>query len=286
MRGKTLVTATLALVLATGGDALAQASIKVIPLEALDTTRHLDNDEITFCINQNSVLAEFDRAVATALADAVLLTPKFYDILVPTRRPLTDFRILLDERLLFVKLTNDCDAMMGFRNSPALVPEFMSVTQAYFTSRSLFFSTDANVTSLASLKAGDKVGTRMGAPGDNAFHSYLQTLPKDSRPSRIPYPDNTLLIERLQDGSVSTIYAWELAPHFATDGQPETLNIKASFPAPFSTVPLEFSIAVLKQNTFVRDLLNGAIEQLISDGTIEDTLASLGIPPGIPAAGE
>jgi polar amino acid transport system substrate-binding protein len=240
-----------------------------IPPELLDETRSLDDDELTFCLNTDSVLVEFDRAVAQAITDTLLLEATFHEMVYPTAPYKYDFRLPLTESQLFVTITNNCDAFMGFRITPDSIPDWLTVSRPYLESRMIFVTTNESYRSFAEIPAGEKIGVRMGGTGHRELRTFLQALPQGQRPSQVPYPNNELLIERLRDGSVSAILVWEFAPYFATSGNVELLGLKTSFEPPFPVPPLQFSATMLKQDTFVRGLIDDAIEELISNGALQ-----------------
>ena len=110
------------------------------------------------------------------------------------------------------------------------------------------------------------------------LRAYLQSLPEDRRPSQVPYPNNQLLAERLADGTLSNILVWELAPLYAvTEGRLDGAMITAVFEPPFAVPPLQFSAAMLRQDTFVRGLIDQAIEELTASGEL-DRIASDHLP--------
>lgn len=249
-----------------------------VPPELLDETREVNDDEISFCLNTASVLVDLDRAVAQAIGDALLLDVTFHETKTPFKVAQFDFRIPLTERELFLAMNNDCDAFIGIRLSPGRTPDWMTISQPYYRSRVLFASTNEAYRSFADVPAGEKIGSRLGAPGDAVFTSYLRSLPQGQRPQRVPYPDNKTLLDRLQDGAVSTIFIWELAPYFASGGDVAAMGFKSSFEPPFAIQQLEFGVAFLRQDTYMRGLVDEAISALAADGTIAALAEEAGIP--------
>src|SRR5699024_4215776 len=93
-----------------------------IPRELLDSRTILDGDEITFCYYEHSINAALDMAVAEAIGSMLLLTTNLHSTSGPINVPGIDFiPIGIDD--LFILLTNDCDAFMGFTLASGAYPE-------------------------------------------------------------------------------------------------------------------------------------------------------------------
>lgn len=240
-----------------------------IPPELLDETRSLDDDQLKFCLNTDSAMVEFDRAVATAVAETLLLEPVFHELVYPSAPYKYDFRIPLTEAQLFVTITNWCDAFMGFRITPNSIPGWLTVSRPYLESRMMFVTTNESYRSFAEIPAGEKIGVRMGGTGHRELRAFLQAMPEGQRPSQVPYPNNDFLVQRLADGTLPVILVWEFAPYYASGGNIGSLGLKTTFEAPFPIPALQFSAAMLRQDTFVRGLIDDAIEELMSDGSLQ-----------------
>ncbi len=251
----------------------SEGGVPVISPEFLDERRSLDDDSITFCLNPDSALMEFDRDIAQAIADVLLLDADFYELVSPVAPYRYDYRLPQSEAQLFLNITNNCDAIAGYRLTADSVPQWLTVSRPYLETRVAFVTTDENYRSFADLPAREEIGVRMGATGHRELRAHLRTLPAEQRPIQVPYPTNELLIERLRDGSLSTILVWELAPILASEGDPGGLGIKATFPPPFPIQPLLFGVAIPRQDTFLRGLVDDAIEELVSTGAVEDILS-------------
>lgn len=254
------------------------SSLPMVSPEFLDQSRDINDDEILFCLNTTSALVEMDREIAQAIGDALLLNVRFHEVKSPFVIKPYDFRIPLSERDLFVTITNNCQAFMGVRLVPGQIPQWMTVSTPYYASRSVMATTDPAITGFADIAAGSDIGSRLGSPGDAQFSTYLRSLGESGRPRRIPYPSNDVLLERLAEGSVDTVFIWEPALYLAGNGDPASLGIAATFPPPFSVPAIEFGVALLSQDTFVRGLIDEAIVALRADGTLADIIDAHAIP--------
>lgn len=248
------------------------AGVAPVPPEFLDETRRLEENRIVFCINAASVLADFDRAVAQAMTDALLLEAGFHDVETPFRTFPYDFRVRLAERDLFVEINNNCSALMGVR-LVTVMPDWMTVSRPYYSTRAVMVATDPAITGLGALPAGARIGSVLGSPGDNLLTRYLAALPEAQRPGRVPYPDYALALERLQDGSVQAAFIWEPALWYASDGDPAAMGIVSVFEPPFAVPPVAFGVALLVEDTFTRGLIDTAIAALEESGALDALIA-------------
>jgi len=263
----------LALAGLVASPALAQPQNLAIPPGILDLTRQLSDNTIRFCINTASVLSGLDRGLAETIADALLIEAEFYEVNSPFAVPPYDFRIPFPERELFIIFNNNCDAFMGVRLSAGNMPEWMSISRPYFSTRAVIASTDPAITSWADIPAGAQVSSRMAAPGDVNFTAFLRTLPENERPSRVPYPDYGLVLDRLRDGSVQAAFVWEPALWFASDGDPEAIGVTSVFAPPFTVPPIGFGVAFMAEDTFTRELIDAAIATLDASGALDALIA-------------
>lgn len=255
------------------------SSLPMVPPEFLDETRNVNDDEIIFCLNASSALVEMDRDIAQAIGDALLLNVRFYEVQTPFATDAYDFRIPLSERDLFVTITNHCQAFMGVRLSPGRIPQWMTISAPYYASRSVIVTADPAITGFADIAADADIGSRLGSPGDAQFTTYLRALGDSGRPRRIPYPNNATLLDRLADGSIDAAFIWEPALYLAGDGDPAALGITTTFPPPFSVPSVDFGVALLSQDTFMRGLIDEAITSVRADGTLAGIVDAYAIPP-------
>jgi polar amino acid transport system substrate-binding protein len=237
--------------------------------ELLDESRTLAEDSLTFCVNPDSPMADFDRAVAQSIAEVQLLDMTIHDVVNPTAPYKYDYRIPLTETELFVTITNNCDAFLGYRLVASSVPDWGTVSRPYFESKVVFVSKNPAYRSFGDLPAGHKIGVRLASTGHRELRTYLQSLPKDQQPTQVPYPNNDFLLQRFADGTLDTIMVWEFAPLYATGGEPVSLGIATTFEAPFPIPSLQFGAVMLKKDTFVRGLIDDAIDELTTSGELK-----------------
>lgn len=262
--------------------ALAQpSSVPWVPMDFLDLTRKLNDDDITVCLNKASALVELDRQVAQAIGDTLLLNVTFVELVSPVVPYKYDFRIPFPERGLYLEMTNKCQALMGLRLTAGGIPEWLTVSAPYYRSRSVFAVTDATQSDFAAFDIGQAIGSRLGAPGDTQLTAYLRSMGDTGRPKRVPYPSNEILLDKIADASVSAAFIWEPALFLASDGNPEQLGITHTFDAPFASPVVEFGIAFPVQDTFLRGLFDEALRALVADDELASIISGFPIPPSL-----
>lgn len=253
-----------------------------IPSYFLEEGRRLAGDRITFCINEEGLLADFDRAVAHELAQVLLLEDTLVDIEAVRRTNELDYRLPLNQQELFIILTNECSAFMGFLLSTSGYADWLTITRPYLRTRFVLAVLEgADVGNLGNLPAGARVGTRMLSSADLNFTAFNGSLPPDRRWRRIPYPNNRLLLERLLDGSLDGILIWEPALHVGFGNDLEAAGVKVVPTTPFQGPVIDFGVVLKQRDIFLRQALDEAIAVLIEDGIATGLITELGIQGGI-----
>jgi len=266
----------LVLVLVQAPWASGQSQLPVVPPEFYEGFRRIEGDRITFCIDTRSYTADFDRSVAEAIAEALLLEPSIYEIEATYG---IDAEFFFED--LFIWLTDHCDAYMGYSVLPQAVPDWLTPTQPYASFRYVVAARDPSVWTLTDVPLSEPIGSQMVGVGDRALIAFLQARPAASRWRRIPYADNALLVQRLLDGSVGAILIWEPALLELTDGDPEAAGVHVIDASQLGNLYVPSGMVLRQQEAFVRDQIDTAIEALIANGTIARILEEHGLP-GIP----
>ncbi|MCW5697502.1 MAG: hypothetical protein KIS96_12320 [Bauldia sp.] len=251
-----------------------------VPDGFLDFTRRTDG-RIHFCLNMASAIVEYDRAVAEAIADSLLVPPNFFEIIDPYMSPYPfDYRFTVGALNLFVGVSNECDALMGYL-LPAYgtPPEWLTVTRPYLIAPTVFAVADPAYRRLEDIPPGMRIGTGLGEPGDATFRTYNNTRPASARWRRAVTPSPGDLVNGLLSGEYAGILIWEPGLHLALGGDPPEAGVSLAS-TPFSVPPLQFSVALPAAGAYVRGLLDQAITALEADGT----LRALAIEHGIASA--
>lgn len=132
----------------------------------------------------------------------------------------------------------------------------------------LVLKDDQSVKSVEDLK-GKKVGALAGSV-------TVQFLEKAGIPDVVVYPDQNTIIIELNNKRIDATYLEAPSAAWALQKDP-TLNIKIVD----EYVPEErwnAGVGIRKEDGALRDALNGAIAELIADGTISEILHKYGVP--------
>lgn len=244
--------------------------------EFLDRTRYLEGDAIRFCVYDDAITVELDRAVAAAIGDALLVRSEIVEISTPIAVEGIDF-FPFSEDELYIFLTNDCQAFMGFTLAPNVYPTWLTFSRPYATTEFVAVARAGYLTSLDSMPSGSIVGTTMLSEADVRFTAYLSTLPEATRWRRFPYPHAPILLERLADGTLDAALLW--APAFAKYGDDRLETV------PFERFALPtrgLGIALPVEDAFLRAALDAALGALADDGTLDAIFDSVGVPATVP----
>jgi polar amino acid transport system substrate-binding protein len=85
----------------------------------------------------------------------------------------------------------------------------------------------------------------------------------------MPYFSNDLVLERVADGTAGAGLVWETALTFATDGNPSEAGYHVLEGLPFQVPSIEIGIATRTEDRYLNEILSGAINALLADGSIE-----------------
>lgn len=265
-----------------GDPARAQGALPPVPRSFYEDRRELDGDRIRFCVNPEALTYEFDRDVATAIADVLLVSAEFYEIDPLKEAPPLDYRLGLTSDDIFTLLASECDAFVGFKLASAGYPEWMAFTRPYLETDFVLATSRGEYESLADIPTSERIGTRFTSQGDIDFVVFLQARREENRWGRAPYTDNRLLFERLAEGEVDTVLVWETALRVAQRRSliDEELRIIAA--RPFEPRPVRFGLVLESRDAYLRTLLDDAIASIVQEGIVADLLEAHGLPGRAP----
>lgn len=112
---------------------LGASQDEIIRYRSLRTT----GDRITFCVNAESITADFDRDLARALTETLLLDYRVSEFTTVPPTPPYDYRLLVDDLVVFRLLLNRCDAILGF-TLLTNYPLWMAPSPSYLSTRTVF----------------------------------------------------------------------------------------------------------------------------------------------------
>jgi polar amino acid transport system substrate-binding protein len=242
----------------------------------LDRTRYLEGDTIRFCVYDRAITLELDRAVAAAIADALLVQVEIVEVSTAIGVDGIDF-FPFSEDELYIFLTNECQAFLGFTLAADVYPEWLTFSRPYASTAFVAVARADDAAPANAWGGGAIVGTTMLSEADVRLAAYLATLPEAERWRRFPYPHAPILLERLADETLDAALVW--APALAAFGD-ETFEV-----VPFGRFELptrSLSIAMPSEDVFLRGAIDAAIGSLVEDGTLEALFREVSMPATVP----
>lgn len=241
----------------------------------------LEGDSLRFCVVNDNLLTEYHHDLAAELAATQLLSAVIVDVIpVVPSQPL-DYRLTLTEQQIYYVLANDCEVFMGLALSSSLSRwEWLVTSRPYHASRNVFVTLDPALEAWMDLPLDEAIGTRIQTSADIQLAVYLNGLAAENRWKRIPYYNNLVALEQLQEGQVSVALVWEPA---VVNYQAARVNLELTrLPLePLSVNPLQLGLGFRSQDAFIQTMMDTAINELNSLGIL-DQLAEKHMLPGLP----
>lgn len=250
-----------------------QGEVPFVPMDLLDTAIRVQGDSVTVCVFRNVATTAFDRAVSALIADSLLLDHRILE--VPA-----DFS-LFDEGdfyyTIYLHLVNDCDLVAGISLSAGMMPEWLATTAAYAAPPFVVVAdADTRARVLGDVPAGESVGVQIGSFADLSFVSWNTAQPAARRWRRIPYGSDTLLLERVADGTVSA--GLMFYPNFSrAAASPESYKVLGLDPLP--ALKAEIGFATFANQAWLISQFDAAIAALSAGGELGALAGRHGIIP-------
>lgn len=256
---------------ATPAAAQSQSPEGFLDRRLYDGRTTLSRNALRFCLATSSPVRDLDRAVGEVIARIQLARAEFYDVDLTAPPDDEDF-----DRLLFVSLTDHCDAMMGTDLAWSPLPEWLTVSRPYYSAPYVLAVRPNTYSSLGGVPPGGRIGSPLFSAGDQQLVTTLATMAAGSRWNRVPYGDVPSMLADVRSGKIDGgLFAAPLAGP-ARSGQLNGLTLVAS--APVRVEPMRLGALFLAKNTFTRDAFDQAINALHQDGTIDRLVAAQGLP--------
>jgi ABC-type amino acid transport substrate-binding protein len=263
----------LALLVSALFGSFAAGQIPVIPPDYLHDYLRLQGDQLTFCVLSDRSTTEFDVAVAEAISATLLLTSKF--VSVPADFPLFDENDFFYE--IYLRLTNDCDAFVGFSLMSEGYPDWLSASDSYISLPFALVVTNPDYRSLGDIPTDKAIGLQMGGTADMQFLAYYTSLADRDRWTRLPYGSDELMLRRLKEDTIQAAILWLPNLLDLTDGDPEAAGFFPASTAPLRSFSVQLGLAFRGDNSYLQAMFDSAIESLKADGTIEDLAREFGV---------
>ena len=226
---------------------------------------------IRFCIVTNSPLRDFDRAIADAIGSALLVRSETFDL---------DLGIVQNSRerelVLFINLTDNCDAVMGTNLAWNPLPDWLTVSRPYYSAPYVLAVRKETYQRLGEIPVGRAVGSSLDSVVDQQFVTYLGVLPPERRWFRLPYDYIPIMLADIRAGIVER--GLLPSPLAGAESDPDLDGLDLVSTAPLRVEPMQLGALLLSRDTFIRTALDEAIGTLQADGTIDRIVAEEGLP--------
>jgi polar amino acid transport system substrate-binding protein len=251
--------------------AQSQSTEGLLDRKLYDGRTLLNKNTLRFCLATASPLRDLDQALGKAIAQIQLAHVEFYDVDLTIPQEEEDF-----DRLLFVSLTDHCDAMMGTDLAWSPLPEWLTVSRPYYSAPYVLAVRPNTYSSLGGVPPGGRIGSPLFSTGDQQLVTTLATMSAGRRWNRVPYADVPSMLADVRSGKIEGgLFAAPLAGP-AKSGQLDGLMVVSS--APVRVEPMRLGALFLSKNMFTREAVDQAIDALQQDGTIDRVIAAQGLP--------
>lgn len=257
--------------------ATAVAQLPYIAPEVYQQYRSAEGNRIRFCIWEPNITSEFDEAVATAIADVLLLEPTFYsyepDPNVPEEAFWSNVLILLTEH---------CSVLVGFNLVADAYPDWLTASRPYFRAPYVFAVADDGYERFTDIPRDRIIGSMVHTDADLQLTSYLRTLPEDRRWRRFPYGSTTMLLSHVEQDVVAAGLAWEPQLEHARRTTEAFRELTLLDMDPIPTAYRSLGFVMRAEDTFTRTMLDEAIVALSEDGTLSELIDVYELPGDVP----
>lgn len=212
------------------------------------------------------------------IAKALLSKANFYDIKPFNKAQPLDYSFPLSDQELLIYLSDFCEVFTGFNLTDNTYPEWLTFSRVYAHTRFVLAVSNPSYNRLEDIPTDRAIGTRFISAADLRLVTYLQSLPESQRIKRYPFFNNQILVQKLLDGTVEGIFIWEPALKVALDGNPKATSVRTISTGSFQPPVIQFGMVLRAKDTYLRTLLDQAIDTLVKDGTIDRLMDQYGIP--------
>lgn len=234
-----------------------------------------DDGTISYCIDDRIPGWEVDRDIALAIADSLLLEPRFVYITEELGTRSQDY-MGVPENVLFILLDDKCDAFAGMPIGDRIVhPEFVTPSPPYMTTHYVIASRVDGIDALADFEAEDS--PRLGVPVQSPMTGSLAYYSPQTRIH--VFRNEAILLDGIIAEKVPAGIFLETTLRAMLEENPDApaLSVHPATGLPGS----EWLVGMLLLNnrTYMRELLSDGIRTLTADGTIDAILRDAGLSP-------
>ena len=231
----------------------------------------LDDQQVSFCVDQREPGHVVDAAIAEAIAAALLLQPRLHVVT----------RTVAEEdgwERLYLDLVDNCSFYLGFKLYSDTYPEWLTVTRPMYQGRFVLITARQEWRTLDDIPLDVRIGAVQGTMGDIRFLTYNNSLPSGQRRPRAPVGEPPVAVRALLDGVVGALIVWEPWWWYLSHEDPALAALHV-VDAPVISEPwIDVGAVALADRGFVLSSVDNALNALSADGTIAAILSSFDFP--------
>lgn len=261
------------------GCAFAQPNPLNIAPDFLRPQLSMSGDALQFCIAEDSYLRDLETVLAEEIGAALLVSVDITYFALPWGSRPYDYALSTDNEDIYVLLVNECDAFLSMPIPRTQIDDWLSLSRALFRTEYVLATTRHEYERLADVPREERVGARISSSADLALAVHNSRLSPAQRWRRLQYQDNLGLAERILDGTLVAGFIW--GPALPAIQHEIGTKFHIIDPHPMPTPSVDFSAAVLAQNSYLLSALDEAIEFLYVSGRLGEIVSNHGVLPPV-----
>jgi len=230
-----------------------------------------DAQAVSFCEDPRDPAHAVDRAIAEAVASALLVEPRVH---VVERQVASE----LEYEGLYVDLIDHCALYLGFKLYADTYPGWLVLTRPYYEARFVVLTNNPDWRALEEVPRDVRIGAVQGSMGDIRFITLNNARPAAERWPRSPVGRPERAFDALLNGVVGALIVWEPWWWYLSQQRPELAGLRVLDAPAISEPWIGVGGVTLADRTFVRTQVDEAIAALAQNGVIAEILEGFGFP--------
>jgi polar amino acid transport system substrate-binding protein len=254
--------------------ALGQSSTPFVADEWRFGTRQA-RATLSYCIDKRDPDWPVARAIAAAVAGALLLRPQEYLI---GEDPSTTDMSGEDLDDTYRLLLQHCDVAFGFKLVPDAYPAWLTITRPYYRAAYVYAVADTTWKSLADMPVTRAIGATVGTSADMRLSQYILSVPVSKRWDKDPMASDEAALRAVVEGSTGAALVWAPAYWALRNTEPTFAILREIAPTPLPVSTADIGAILLNKQSFLRENVDQAIASLTRDGSIASILKEQDFP--------
>lgn len=231
----------------------------------------VDAQRVSFCEDPREPAHAVDRAIAEAIAGALLVEPRIHVV---------ERQVVVEQEYegLYVDLIDHCAVYLGFKLYSNTYPGWLTLTRPFYEARFVVVTPNQEWRSLDDVPKDVAIGAVQGTMGDIRFLTLNNARAAAERWRRAPVGRPERAFDALLDGVVGALIVWEPWWWALRQERPELAQLRVLDSPEISEPWIGVGGITLADRAFVRSSVDQAIASLAADGTLEQILESFDFP--------